>query len=175
MIAAGAVGGCASWPQADAADLAPSSTGAQLARSPDAAGPFPVLAVVDGDTLWVQQPQQRVKVRLLGIDTPETRAPGGAPVECFRPEASAAAEAALAGVDVWLESDPSQDTFDQYGRLLAYVWLDQDLVNLDLVADGFAAEYTFRGRPYRYQEAFLGAQARAQQAGVGQWSACAGG
>lgn len=130
--------------------------------------------VVDGDTLWVQQPQQRVNVRLLGIDTPETKAPDRS-VECFGPEASAAADAALTGSQVWLELDPSQDTYDQYGRLLAYVWRDQDLVNLDLVVEGFAAEYTFGGRPYRYQQEFRAAQSQARSSGVGQWSACAGG
>lgn len=107
-----------------------------------------MVKIVDGDTIWIDEPAGRVKVRLLGIDTPETKAPG-TPVQCFGPEATVAAKRFLAGTRVWITTDPSQDTYDRYGRLLAYVWVDDDLINLDLISGGYAAEYTYE-QPYRY-------------------------
>lgn len=143
------------------------------ARPAAAVGPFRVVDVVDGDTIWVEERDGRVKVRLLGIDTPETRDPDR-PLECFGPEATAAITEAAAGGQVWLEVDPSQDTRDRYGRLLAYVWLDETtLLNRDLIAGGFAREYTY-DQPYRYQPEFRSVQTVAQDAGAGLWSACAG-
>jgi len=114
-------------------------------------------------------------VRLLGIDTPETVDPD-LPVQCFGPEASARADQLLTGQHVWLETDPSQATVDTYGRRLAYVWLSDDqLVNLQLIEEGYAREYTY-DNPYRYQHTFQAAQADAVHAGRGLWSptACGG-
>jgi len=68
------------------------------------------------------------------------------PVECFGREASAQAKQLLDGQAVSIEADPSQDTRDRYGRLLAYIWLaDGQLANFELVADGYAYEYTYDG------------------------------
>jgi endonuclease YncB( thermonuclease family) len=79
-----------------------------------------VLRVVDGDTIEVQLNGQATKVRYIGMNTPETVAPGR-PVECYGPEASAANKALVAGQTVTLEKDVSET--DQYGRLLRYVWV----------------------------------------------------
>ena len=139
-----------------------------------AAGPFPVADVVDGDTVTVRRGGAAVTVRLLGIDTPETVDPDE-PVQCFGPQAAARAAELLTGQQVWLEPDPSQDPADRYGRELAYVWLTGDeLLNLTLIAEGYAREYTF-DRRYRLQATFRGAQAAAKQASVGLWApaACA--
>ncbi len=172
--------GCAAWPTLGAGGVVTASaTGAPAAdaapitaptRGADATGPFPVTKIVDGDTIWIRQPTGKVKVRLLGIDTPETRAPGKQ-VECFGREATAAAVQLLTAAQVWVETDPTQNTHDRYGRLLAYVWLDDDLVNLDLITGGYAAEYTY-DKPYRLQQQFRDAQTRAQDADRGRWSAC---
>ena len=62
-----------------------------------------------------------VSVRLIGMNTPETVKPGS-PVECFGPESSEFAKAALTGEPVTLEFDDSQGMTDQYDRTLAYVW-----------------------------------------------------
>jgi len=132
-------------------------------------GPFPVSRVVDGDTIWVQTDSGRLKVRLIGIDTAETVAPGQ-PVGCFGPEATAEAERLLAGTSVSLELDPSQGAVDRYDRTLAYVWMaNGGLFNLAMVRDGFAIEYTY-DQPYRYQAQFKSAQAQAQQSLAGMWS-----
>lgn len=140
-----------------------------------AQGPFHVTGVVDGDTLTVDDAGASVTVRLFGIDTPETVDPGQ-PEQCFGPEATTRAEELLNDEQVWLEADPSQDPTDRYGRRLAYVWLpDDELVNLALIEEGYAREYTY-DEPYRYQDIFRTAQNTASQAQLGLWSAqtCAG-
>lgn len=134
-------------------------------------GPFEVIRVVDGDTIHVQVGSKDVKVRLIGIDTPETVAPGR-PVGCFGPEASAEAHSLMDGRSVFLEYDASQDRLDKYGRTLAYVWLSPtDSVNEDLLLGGFAEEYTYR-EPYHHRDAFIAAQDAAITAGAGLWSVC---
>ena len=85
-------------------------------------GPFTVTKVVDGDTIWVDN-GGRMKIRMIGLDTPETVDPRK-PVQCFGREASAQAKTILGGQQVYLETDPSQDSVDKYGRTLAYVWTD---------------------------------------------------
>ena len=134
-----------------------------------AAGPYPIRHVDDGDTIQVTINQATVTVRLIGIDTPETVKPN-TPVQCYGPEASARTKQLLTGHTVWLETDPSQDQVDKYGRTLAYVWLDQTtMVDEVLVRDGYAHEYTYN-TAYRYQSRFLTAQADARAAHRGLWS-----
>ena len=86
-------------------------------------GPFTVVKVVDGDTIHVDNNGKRLKIRMIGLDTPETVDPRK-PVQCFGREASAQAKTILAGQSVYLEIDPSQDTIDRDGRTLAYVWTE---------------------------------------------------
>ena len=76
---------------------------------------------------------------------------------------------------MYLETDPSQDSVDRYGRTLAYVWTESGrLFNLDMITDGYAFEYTY-DLPYRYQQDFKAAEdeARAQERGLWSPSACA--
>jgi micrococcal nuclease len=71
---------------------------------------------------------------------------------------------------VYLETDPSQDTIDKYGRTLAYVWtVSGRLFNLDMIADGYAFEYTY-DLPYRYQADFKTAGGDARTHSRGLWS-----
>lgn len=145
------------------------------ARTDDAEGPYPVVDVVDGDTIKVLLDGERVTIRVIGIDTPETRDPRK-PVQCFGREATARAEALLGGREVWLSFDPTQDRIDRYDRLLAYVWLpDGDLFEWVMVADGYAHEYTY-DLPYRYQAELQQAERAARAAERGLWSpaSCAG-
>lgn len=133
-------------------------------------GPYPVQRIVDGDTLWIERDGARVKLRLIGIDTPETSDPRLDTVECFGEEATQHATATLAGRSVYLETDPTQDSIDRYGRELAYVWTDDGrLFNLDMIYDGYGHEYTY-DLPYRYQTQFRAAQADAEAAQRGLWS-----
>jgi micrococcal nuclease len=139
------------------------------AMPPGVQGPFTVIKVVDGDTIWVDNNGQRLKIRMIGLDTPETVDPRK-PVQCFGLEASAHAKTILGGQSVYLETDPSQDTIDKFGRTLAYVWTASGrLFNLDMIADGYAFEYTY-DLPYRYQADFKTAEGDARTQSRGLWS-----
>jgi micrococcal nuclease len=136
-------------------------------------GPYTVIKVVDGDTIWVDNNGKRQKIRMIGLDTPESVDPRK-PVQCFALEASAQAKTILGGQSVYLETDPSQDSVDRYGRTLAYVWTASErLFNLDMITDGFAFEYTY-DLPYRYQQDFKAAEndARTQERGLWSPGAC---
>src|SRR5258705_10370773 len=80
-----------------------------------------VLKVVDGDTMDIHDDiRGRLRVRILGIDTPETKKPGYT-VGCWGPEATEFATTTMVGQRVSLEPDPTQDRTDRYGRSLAYL------------------------------------------------------
>ena len=130
--------------------------------------------VVDGDTIKVVVRGFETTVRLVGIDTPETRDPRK-PVQCFGPEASARAKALLPlGRPVTLVTDPTQDRRDRYDRLLAYVYRPgrsgpEGSVNFALVATGYAKVYVYGGVRFRYAVPFFRAQHRARKAKRGLW------
>lgn len=144
---------------------------------PTSLQPAKVVNVVDGDTVDVLIDGQEARLRLIGLDTPETKDPRK-PVQCYGKEASAQAEQLLAGENVLLESDPSQDERDRYDRLLRYVWLpDGRLYNLEMIDKGFAHEYTYSpSGPYKYQVAFKAAEQEARENNRGFWApdTCAG-
>lgn len=128
------------------------------------------LRVIDGDTLELRVNGKTDRVRLIGINTPESVDPRR-PVECFGKEASAKATELLRGADiVEVEADPSQGVRDAYGRLLLYVWLpDGRMLNRELIALGYGHEFTFRV-PYRFQADFRAAQNEAETARLGLWA-----
>jgi micrococcal nuclease len=133
-----------------------------------------VKRVIDGDTIVITRDDDEVRVRLIGIDTPETKKPN-TPVECFGPEASARTEALLPpGTPVRLVYD--QDRVDTYGRDLAYVYRQADglFVNLSLVADGFAALDTFPPNVAHVAE-LTRAATDARQHHRGLWQTCGSG
>ncbi len=109
------------------------------------------------------------RVRLVGLDTPELVDPRK-PVQCFAKEASAKARELLTGQSVRIEEDASQGVRDKYGRLLAYVFL-QDGTNFNkrMIAEGYGHEYTYR-LPYIYQTAFKAAEKDAREAQRGLWA-----
>jgi micrococcal nuclease len=129
-----------------------------------------VLDVTDGDTIRVQVEGQRETVRLIGIDTPETKDPDE-PVQCFGPEASAATQALLprrTPVRLVRDVEPR----DQYGRLLAYVYLtDGTFVNLDLARRGLADVLSIAPNTAHAPE-LRAAVDEARAAGRGLWGAC---
>lgn len=125
-----------------------------------------VTDVVDGDTVHVGRGWRRTTVRLIGVDAPETVHPEK-PVEFYGPEASEFTERSLVGKWIYLEFEPG-DQIDVYGRLLAYIVLeDGTLFNRELVRRGYARAYT--RFPFRYQDQFRLAQAEARAAGRGIW------
>jgi len=136
------------------------------------AGEAVVEQVVDGDTLVVRLGDgTEDRVRLIGVDTPETKHPSK-PVECFGREASAFTASLLPeGTRVRLERDV--EARDRYDRLLAYVYrADDDLfVNLELLARGYAAVLTVPPNVAHTDE-FVAAARQAREEGRGLWSAC---
>jgi len=133
----------------------------------------PVYRVVDGDTLDVLRNDQRVRLRLIGMDTPETVDPRK-PVQCFGPEASARAHELLDNQWVALQFDPTQGESDKYKRLLVYVWLPDGRNYAEtMIRDGFAREYTY-SRKYQLAPSFIAAQSDAKTNGRGLWNSCVG-
>jgi micrococcal nuclease len=130
---------------------------------------FVVSRVIDGDTIEVTRDGVKEKVRLIGINTPETVDPRKT-VECFGKEASAHAKEILLGQKVTLVSDSTQTKYDKYGRLLAYVYRKDGLfVNKHMIQEGYAYEYTYRV-PYTFQKEFKEAQLKAEMEGKGLWA-----
>lgn len=128
-----------------------------------------VIDVVDGDTLDVIFDGRRERVRLIGLNTPESVDPRR-PVQCFGVEASGFTKSLALDQSVFLEFDNSQGERDQFDRLLGYVWLaDGRLLNLELIGNGYAAQYTFNS-PYRYRDLFREAERNAKATEAGLWS-----
>ena len=138
-----------------------------------AAGEGVVVRVIDGATVDVDLDGTRERVRLIGVDTPESVAPER-PVQCYGVEASDRTRSLLPeGTVVRLERD--EVGRDQYDRLLAYVYRAEDdlLVNLDLIEGGFADAVTYGDNEALY-DTFVAAEASARADGVGLWGACGG-
>ena len=120
--------------------------------------------VVDGDTIVVRGVG---RVRLIGVDTPETVDPRR-PVEFFGREASAFAKRLLEGQQVRLEYD--RERTDRYGRTLAYVHLrDGTFANAEIIRRGYGHAYT--RFPFRHLDRFRRLEREAREAGRGLWGA----
>jgi micrococcal nuclease len=129
-----------------------------------------VTRIIDGDTLEVSGGET---VRLIGIDTPETKHPSR-PVECFGAQATEHAAALMGpGTNVRLVYDVERT--DRYGRTLAYVYRASDglFVNLEMVRDGFAVTATYPPN-VAHVEDFLAAEREARSNNRGLWGACGG-
>ncbi|MFE5774492.1 thermonuclease family protein [Brachybacterium sp. NPDC056505] len=115
-----------------------------------------VVRVIDGDTLVARIDGDDVRVRLLNIDTPETKDPDE-PVQCMGPEASAFLEKRLpAGTEIELEYD--QERTDRYDRTLAAVFESGSLVNAEIAAEGLGLPVLFEPN-----DRFLGEVTRASE------------
>jgi micrococcal nuclease len=130
---------------------------------------YSVTHIVDGDTLNVDINGETKRIRLIGLNTPETVDPRRQ-VECFGKEASEKAKKILTGQKVRIETDPSQGSRDKYGRWLAYVFLhDGTLFNKLMIEEGYGHEYTYR-LPYKYMEEFKVAETKARENKKGLWA-----
>lgn len=124
-----------------------------------------VIRVVDGDTVHVLLGNRVEKVRYIGIDTPELRHPRWGEEPGGR-EARKVNRALVDGRRVRLELDVQ--VRDRYGRLLAYVWVGDLMVNAELVRLGYAQVMTIPPN-VRYQALFVRLQRDAREAGRGLW------
>lgn len=128
-----------------------------------------VVAVIDGDTIVVRFARGTTDtVRLLGVDTPETRHPTRG-VECFGPEASAFTRRRLLGRVVRLEHDVERR--DVYDRRLAYVLVGGRRFNDVLLRRGYA-RFLIIPPNGAHGRALLEAELDARRHRRGLWRAC---
>ncbi|AWD24857.1 thermonuclease family protein [Micrococcus luteus] len=126
-----------------------------------------VESISDGDTLRVTLGEVSTRVRLLNIDTPETRHPSK-PVECMGPEATAALKSMISpGDTVVLRYD--RRLYDRYDRLLAGVYADGVLVNAEMARLGYGEPAVFDGND-RFLPEVEAAWEQARANGVGRFS-----
>jgi micrococcal nuclease len=127
-----------------------------------------VTAVIDGDTLDVAVAGRQERVRLLGVDTPETVDPRK-PVGCFGPEAAAFTAGRLTGRTIRLRFDRQRR--DRYGRLLAYVEIGGRRFNDELLTGGYARLLVIPPNG-RHGRVMLDEELAARSARRGLWGAC---
>ena len=122
-----------------------------------------VTHIVDGDTLDVRIGSRTERIRVIGIDTPERGV-------CYTNAATAAATRLASGKRVVLRGDPTQDTRDRYGRLLAYVGLPggKDL-GYQLIAGGFAKVYVYNNHPFQRVAAYRAAEVIGRKRSPSVW------
>ncbi|MHB0976459.1 MAG: thermonuclease family protein [Candidatus Aquicultorales bacterium] len=179
----GGVLGCQSERQPE--DLSKTSTGSATPQTPPEdpeTGSRPtvleatVTEVTDGDTVKVSLKGKPEKVRLIGIDTPETKDPSE-PVEPYGQEASDFTTRELSGKKVFLELDVEER--DKYGRLLAYVWIEEPssdkgpdvralMFNAKLLLEGYAQLLTIPP-DVKYVDYFTKFQTEAREDSRGLW------
>lgn len=138
-----------------------------------------VVSVIDGDTLLVKQKDKEIKVRLIGIDTPESVNPDASKNNEYGTIASNYTKSLVsAGSTVYLEYD--EDKTDDYGRTLAYVWLRNDkdsssnadvshyMLNGILIANGYAVNKVYKPND-RYSIVFASLRTTAEKNKIGLW------
>jgi micrococcal nuclease len=129
-----------------------------------------VLKVVDGDTIDIRDDVRgRLRVRVLGIDTPETKKPGYT-VGCWGPDATEFAKSTMLGQRVALVTDPTQDRTDRYGRTLAYLdKADGWDYSVEAARAGAARSYVYHYRPVARHDEIAAAEQEARDARRGLW------
>jgi micrococcal nuclease len=130
-----------------------------------------MVSVVDGDTIDVNIKGHRERVRLIGIDTPETKKPN-TPVQCYGPEATKFTKSLLPS-DAPLHLERDVVARDDFGRMLAYVYLagDGEFINLSIITRGFARPLTIPPNSAHANE-FIEAARVAEADNIGLWARC---
>jgi micrococcal nuclease len=130
-----------------------------------------ILKVVDGDTVDIRISGREERVRLIGIDTPETKKPD-TPTECYGPEASTHT-VDLLPVDTRVRIERDIVGRDDYGRLLGYLYrVDDELfVNYEILRQGYARPLTIEPNS-THAVTFAAAARLAEADDLGLWAAC---
>ena len=142
----------------------------QISKPDNLEGPYNAY-VYDGDTINIYDNGKARSVRLIGIDAPEVES-DYRKAECFNKQAKSYISDKIYGNQVYLEYDDSQGNVDMYGRLLRYIWVNDEMLNLSMLIDGYAEEFTY-DNTYKYKDIFDTAQAKAKNNGTGLWTTCA--
>lgn len=133
-------------------------------------GWYYVSEVYDGDTIAVVMNGTTEKVRMIGVDTPETHDPD-TPAQCYGEHASSTTRAKLLNKSVRLEADATNDNRDRYDRLLRYVYTEDGLLwNQELIKNGEGFAYI--SFPFIHKALFQASQFEAAAAKRGLWGAC---
>lgn len=129
---------------------------------------YKVVRVVDGDTVIILIDGKQTRVRLIGVDTPETVHPQKA-VEAYGKEASQFTRNLLEGESVYLEYEAGVSKLDKYGRTLAYVYRvpDRLFINQEIIRQGYGHAYT--KYPFKHLETFRDQERAAKEAKKGLW------
>jgi micrococcal nuclease len=123
---------------------------------------YTVERVIDGDTLVLDNGQT---IRLIGVDTPETNHPE-IPLQRFGKEATEFTRRMVEGMKVTLE--PKELSEDSYGRKLAYVFVNNVLVNKEIIRRGYG--YAYRRFPHPRMKEFIAAEREARSKQYGLWN-----
>ena len=129
-----------------------------------------VVRVIDGDTIIIDYHGTPTQVRFIGVNTPEI-ADSLKGSECYGDEAARHTKQLVEGKSVTIDTDGLQGDRDRYGRLLRYVYVGDQQVNLTLLREGYAYDWTDR-YPSVYQKQFHKAEAEAQKHKRGLWGKC---
>lgn len=129
-------------------------------------GSYRVIRVVDGDTIVISYQGKEEKVRLIGVDTPESVHSDASKNTPYGKIASDYTKAQLTGKTIQLEFDVQER--DKYGRLLAYVYVDGKMYNKTLLEEGHAKVATFPPN-VKYVDEFQRLEQQAQKKQVGMW------
>lgn len=133
-------------------------------------GFYQVTEVVDGDTIRVMYNGKIEPVRLLAIDTPETKDPRK-PVQCFGDAASRKMSELISGKNVKLQRDGTQPDRDKYFRLLRYAYLEDGTdVGAEMIKQGYAFAYT--RFPSDKLDEYRGYEKQARETNAGLWGSC---
>ncbi len=134
------------------------------------AGSYRVVDFSDGDTISVDMNGKTERIRMIGVDTPETHDPRKA-VECFGQAASEFTKNLIGTGTVRLEADSLSTNRDRYDRLLRYVYTsDNKLVEAEIIKEGYGFAYT--SFPFSKLDEFRRYEKEAREQNKGLWSGC---
>jgi micrococcal nuclease len=133
-------------------------------------GYYRVAQFEDGDTITVDMDGRTERIRMIGVDTPETKDPRK-PVQCFGKAASEFTKQLIGNQPVRLEADSQSDNRDRYSRLLRYVYLpDGRLVQAEIIRAGYGFAYT--SFPFTKSGEFKTYEKEARTENRGLWNTC---
>lgn len=135
---------------------------------------YTVTAVTDGDTIKVTRDGETKIIRMIGLDTPEKYPLRTGSEECYGQEASDFATKVLSGQTVTIESDPTQDVVDKYGRTLAHVFLSgSGSYETFAIREWYGFHYVYK-TPSKYDAQLILAETEAKKNMVWVWKYCEG-
>jgi micrococcal nuclease len=133
-------------------------------------GYYRVVDFADGDTISVDMDGHTERIRMIGVDTPETHDPRKV-VQCFGQAASDYTKQLIGNQPVRLVSDNLSTNRDRYDRLLRYVYLPDDrLVQAEIIKNGYGFAYV--SFPFSKSDEFKQFETEARQNSRGLWGSC---